>query len=78
LKGVNPDVAMKYLTKKKAAYLSGVEKESTWVHSNYNEGKHLCSKQLRDIGQVVYKLPNTTNRGSDWVPALQCIRSTMC
>jgi hypothetical protein len=37
LKGVNPDIAFKYLKKKKAASLSGVDKARTWVSSGYNK-----------------------------------------
>lgn len=36
-KGVNPDVAVRYLTKKKAANLSGIDKARTWVASDYQE-----------------------------------------
>jgi hypothetical protein len=52
LKGVDPDVAMKYVLKKKASDLSGVEKAGSWVHSNLNEVNTYAARSSGTSGRL--------------------------
>lgn len=52
LKGVDTDVALDYLNSKKASDLSGVQKASLWVHSNFNEANSYASSSSGTSGRL--------------------------